>query len=249
VTPSHLPWRVATVVAAKPETTRAKAILLDVPGWPGHLAGQHLDLRLTAEDGYQAERSYSISSAPDGKPQLEITVERVDDGEVSPFLLDELREGDRFELRGPIGGYFTWMPGDGGPLFLVGGGSGVAPLMAILRARTRAHDRTPVRLLYSARTIDELLYRAELDALAEASHGFELIYTLTRGAPEGWTGERGRIDRKMLAARGFPPEDRPRVFVCGPTPFVEAGADALVALGHDSERIKTERFGPTGDLK
>ena len=249
MTPTYLPWRVATVAAAKPESVRAKAILLDVPGWPGHLAGQHLDVRLTAEDGYQAQRSYSISSAPDGQPQLEITVERVDDGEVSQFLLDELREGDRIELRGPIGGYFTWMPGDGGPLLLVGGGSGAAPLMAILRARIHAGDRTPVRLLYSARTVDELLYRAELDALAEAGDGFELIYTLTRGAPDGWTGEQGRIGREMLAARGFPAENRPRIFVCGPTPFVEASADALVALGHEGGRIKTERFGPTGDVK
>jgi ferredoxin-NADP reductase len=196
VTPPLLPWRVATVVAAMPESARAKAILLDVPGWPGHLAGQHLDLRLTAEDGYQAERSYSISSASGGQPQIEITVERVDDGEVSAFLLDELREGDRFELRGPIGGYFTWMPGDGGPLLLVGGGSGVAPLMAILRTRTLDDDRTPVRLLYSARTADELLYRAELDALAKAGDGFDLVTTLTRGAPEGWTGEQGRIGRR-----------------------------------------------------
>ena len=248
MTPTHLPWRVATVAATRPESARAKAILLDVPGWPGHLAGQHLDLRLTAEDGYQAQRSYSISSEPDSQPQLEITVERVDDGEVSPFLLDELREGDRIELRGPIGGYFTWIPGDGGPLLLVGGGSGIAPLMAILRARIRTGDRTPVRLLYSARTVDELLYRAELDALAEAGDGFELTYTLTRGTPEGWTGQQGRIGREMLAARGLPPEDRPRAFVCGPTPFVEAVADALVALGHDGKRIKTERFGPTGDV-
>jgi ferredoxin-NADP reductase len=249
VTPTYLPWRVATVLAAKRESARAKAILLDVPGWPGHLAGQHLDLRLTAEDGYQAQRSYSISSASNETARLEITVERVDDGEVSPFLLDELRAGDRLELRGPIGGYFTWMPGDGGPLLLVGGGSGVAPLMAILRARSGAGDPTPVRLLYSARTVDELLYRAELDALAEVDSGFELITTLTRGAPEGWTGEQGRIGKEMLAARGFPPEDRPRIFVCGPTPFVEAVADALVALGQDGRRIKTERFGPTGDVK
>ena len=249
MTPAHLPWRVATVAAAKPESVRAKAILLDVPGWPGHLAGQHLDLRLTADDGYQAQRSYSISSPPTEKPQLEITVERVDDGEVSPFLLDELRDGDRIELRGPIGGYFTWMPGDGGPLLLVGGGSGVAPLMAMLRARTGSGDQTPVRLLYSARTVDELLYRAEFDRLAGAGDGFELITTLTRGAPEGWTGEQGRIGRDMLAARGFPAADRPRIFVCGPTPFVEACADALVTLGHEGARIKTERFGPTGDFK
>ena len=249
MTPTHLPWRVATVAAAKAETARAKTILFDVPGWPGHLAGQHLDLRLTAEDGYRAQRSYSISSVPDGQPTLEITVEWVEDGEVSPFLLDELREGDRIELRGPIGGYFTWVPGDGGPLLLVGGGSGVAPLMSILRARIREAAPTPVRLLYSARTVDELLYRAELDALADADHAFELVYTLTRGAPEGWTGEQGRIGREMLAARGFPPEDRPRVFVCGPTPFVEAVADALIAIGHDGERVKTERFGPSGDVK
>jgi ferredoxin-NADP reductase len=249
VTPTNLPWRAATVVATKPESANANAILLHVPGWPSHLAGQHLDLRLTADDGYQAQRSYSISSAFDGKPQLEITVERVDDGEVSPFLLDELRVGDRLELRGPIGGYFTWTPGDGGPLLLIGGGSGVAPLMAILRARAHAGDRTPVRLLYSARTADELLYQAELGALAEAGSGFQLVTTLTRGAPQGWTGEQGRIGREMLAARGFPPEDRPCAFVCGPTPFVEAIADALVALGHDAGRIRTERFGPTGDVK
>jgi ferredoxin-NADP reductase len=249
MTPTNLPWRVATIAATKPESARAKAILLDVPGWPNHLAGQHLDLRLTAEDGYQAQRSYSISSASNGKPQLEITVERVDDGEVSPFLIDELRVGDQLELRGPIGGYFTWMPGDGGPLLLVGGGSGVAPLMAILRARALVCDRTPVRLLYSARTADELLYRSELDELAEPGAGFELITTLTRGAPEGWTGEQGRIGREMLAAHGFPSEDRPCVFVCGPTPFVEGIADSLVALGHDGGRIKTERFGPTGDVK
>jgi ferredoxin-NADP reductase len=249
MTPTNLPWRVATVVATKPESVRAKAILLDVPGWPNHLAGQHLDLRLTAEDGYQAQRSYSISSASNGKPQIEITVERVDDGEVSPFLMDELRVGDQFELRGPIGGYFTWMPGGSGPLLLVGGGSGVAPLMAILRARTLGGDRTPVRLLYSARTADELLFRSELEGLDEADGEFDLITTLTRGAPVGWTGEQGRIGREMLAARGIASEDRPRVFVCGPTPFVEAIADALVALGHDGGRIKTERFGPTGDVK
>jgi ferredoxin-NADP reductase len=249
VTPAHLPWRVATVAGAKPESVRAKAILLDVPGWPGHLAGQHLDLRLTSEEGYQAQRSYSISSAPAGLSELEITVERVEDGEVSPFLLDELREGDQIELRGPIGGYFTWMPGDGGPLLLVGGGSGVAPLMAMLRARTRSGDPTSVRLLYSARTVDELLYRSELEQLAQRRDGFDLIITLTRGAPEGWTGEQGRIGGEMLGARGFPPDQRPRIFVCGPTPFVEACADALVALGHEGARIKTERFGPTGDLK
>ena len=249
MTPERLPWRVATVAAAKPESVHAKAILLDVPGWPGHLAGQHLDLRLTADDGYQAQRSYSISSAPAGVAQLEITVERVEDGEVSPFLLDELREGDPIELRGPIGGYFTWMPGDGGPLLLVGGGSGVAPLMAMVRTRSRSGDPTPVRLLYSARTVDELLYRAELEQLARAADGFKLIITLTRGVPEGWTGEQGRIGRDMLAERGFPPDQRPRIFVCGPTPFVEACADALVALGHEGGRIKTERFGPTGDLK
>jgi ferredoxin-NADP reductase len=246
--PAHLPWRVATVATVKPESARAKTILLDVPGWPGHLAGQHLDLRLTADDGYQTQRSYSISSVPDGQPRLEITVERLDDGEVSPFLMDELREGDRIELRGPAGGYFTWTPADGGPLLLVGGGSGVAPLMAMLRARTWAGDRTPVRLFYSARTVDELLYRAELEALAEGNEGFKLTRTLTRGAPESWMGEQGRIGREMLAARGFPPEDRPRGFVCGPTPFVEAIADALIALGHDGRHIKTERFGPTGDV-
>jgi ferredoxin-NADP reductase len=246
VTPARLPWRVATVAAAKPESVRAKAILFDVPGWPGHLAGQHLDVRLTSEDGYQAQRSYSISSAPDHRAQLEITVERVDDGEVSPFLLDELRLGDQIELRGPIGGYFTWMPNDGGPVLLVAGGSGVAPLMSIIRQRFLEGSNVPMRLLYSSRAWDEVIYRDELTQLSARNDGFELVQTLTRRQPPGWTGYARRIDREMLQEVAYPVEQTPLAYVCGPTALVESAANLLVELGYAPERVKTERFGPTG---
>lgn len=246
-------WRLATVADLVTETPRTRTLVLEVPGWPGHRAGQHVDVRLTAEDGYQAERSYSIASAPEDA-RVALTVERLDDGEVSPYLTGELRVGDRLELRGPIGGYFVWDVATGGPLFLVAGGSGIVPLMAMLRHRAaalvalgmEARHRVPARLLYSSRRWDEVIYRDELARLLEQDETLEVAHTLTREPPPGWTGYRRRIDRMMLAEVGWPPEERPAVFVCGPTPLVEAVASALVELGHDSALVKTERFGPTG---
>ncbi len=231
----RLAWRVASVSELVDETPRTRTLVLDVGGWEGHRAGQHVDVRLTAEDGYQAERSYSIASGPDDA-WLALTVERIDDGEVSPYLVGELRPGDVFELRGPIGGYFAWEPADGGPLLLVGGGSGVVPLRAMLRARPAD---IPARLVYSARTLDDVIYRNELEAL-----GDDVLLTLTREQRDGLRA--GRVDAELLREAGFPPEQEPRIFVCGPTSFVESVASALVALGHAPERIRTERFGPTG---
>ncbi|MDZ4866472.1 MAG: ferredoxin reductase [Alphaproteobacteria bacterium] len=245
---SGLPWLLATAAATKSETPRVKTVVFDVPRWRGHLAGQHVDIRLTAEDGYQAQRSYSIASPQGSNTRLELTVEHVEEGEVSPFLLDVMALGDTIELRGPIGGYFTWRPGETGPVMLIAGGSGVVPLMSMLRTRASAGDRTPVRLLYSSRTQADIIYRGELDAQARADDGVAIVHTLTRAQPPGWVGERGRIDQAMLRKHCWPATERPRIFVCGPTPFVEAVADALVALEHAPERIKTERFGPTGDL-
>ena len=236
------------MVEIRPEAERVATIALSVPGWPGHLAGQHLDLRLTADDGYQAQRSYSIASASEG-PQIEITVEQVTDGEVSTFLLNELVVGDVLELRGPIGGYFTWQPEDGGPLLLVAGGSGIVPLMAMLRERAKAQDRTPVRLLYSARSYGALIYREQLERMAARKDGLSRTYTLTRTQPADWDGGRRRIDRAMLDASGFPSERNRRAYVCGPTPLVEQVAGDLVALGYMEARVKTERFGPTGDAR
>ena len=227
-----------------PETAAAATLLLDVPGWPGHRAGQHVDVRLTAEDGYQAQRSYSIASAPEDAA-LALTVERLDDGEVSPYLVDELRAGDALELRGPIGGWFTWDARQGGPLLLVAGGSGLVPLMAMLRHRRNAGADADVRLLLSARGRDDVLYATELEALG-SEPGVEVALTFTRRPPPGWTGSTGRVDREILAASGWPPERSPRIFVCGPTGFVEAVADGLLALGHTPDRIRTERFGATG---
>jgi ferredoxin-NADP reductase len=234
-------WRAATVHEVVDETPRARTIVFDVPDWPGHVAGQHVDVRLTADDGYVAERSYSIASAP-GDPQLALTVERLDDGEVSPYLTEELRPGDMIELRGPIGGFFSWKVTDGGPLLLVGGGSGVVPLMSMLRHHRAQRSDVDARLLLSARSADVILYRAELDAL----DGVQVSYTLTRDRPDGWGGFARRVDAEMLQAVGPPPAARPHVYVCGPTPFVEAVADLLVALGHDPMAIRAERFGPTG---
>ena len=241
-----LVWRTATVTEVRLEAPLVTTLALSVPDWPGHLAGQHLDLRLTASDGYRAQRSYSIASAP-GSANLEITVQHVKEGEVSPFLVSEVVVGDTLELRGPIGGYFTWEPGEGDPLLLVAGGSGIAPLMSILRHRTEAGDGTPVRLLYSARTYDNIIHREELDRMSARRDGFALTYTLTREQPDGWVGERRRIDRAMLEACALGVERNSRAFVCGPTLFVEQVATLLVALGFAEERIKTERFGPTGD--
>jgi ferredoxin-NADP reductase len=241
----RLTWTIAEVVDRVDETPRVRSLALDVPGWSGHLPGQHIDVRLTAEDGYQAQRSYSIATPADGN-RVTITVERLDDGEVSPYLTDVLVVGDRVELRGPIGGYFVWVPDRGGPLGLIGGGSGVAPLMAMLRARVAARSDVPVRLLCSWRSDDDVIYADELNAIAADAKGVAITHTLTRSAPEGWTGRRGRYDRASLTSLAWPPELQPLTYVCGPTGFVEAVASVLVDLGHDPARILTERFGPTG---
>ena len=238
-------WRLADVIEVVEETPRTKSLLLEVPGWEGHRAGQHVDVRLTAEDGYQAQRSYSIASAPEDE-RLMLTVDRLDDGEVSPYLTDVLMAGDKLEFRGPIGGYFTWEAADGGPLFLVGGGSGVVPLMAMIRHRAAAGSDVPTRLLYSSRSYEEIIYREELEKLASRDRALEVVHTLTRSSPEGWSGYDRRIDAEMLEEVGWPPDESPLVFVCGPTPLVEAVGSALVSLGHDPAQVKTERFGPTG---
>jgi ferredoxin-NADP reductase len=247
-------WRLATVIDVVPETPRTRTLVLDVPDWPGHRAGQHVDVRLTAEDGYQAERSYSIASAPE-ESRLSLTVEELKDGEVSPYLSEELRTGDKLELRGPIGGYFIWDVSLGGPLLLVAGGSGIVPLMAMLRHRNVAtgtadsdRHRVPARLLYSSRNWDEVIYREELARLAETDTALDVRHTLTRQQPQGWRGFRRRIDKAMLQEVAWSPTEKPQVFVCGPTSLVESVAQGLVELGHDPARIKTERFGPTGPL-
>jgi ferredoxin-NADP reductase len=239
----RLTWQLAEVVDVVTETPRVKTVAFDVAGWTGQRAGQHVDVRLTADDGYQAQRSYSIASAPDGT-RLELTVVRIDDGEVSPYLADELRPGDQIELRGPVGGYFVWEPSQGGPLLLVAGGSGIAPLMAMIRLRAAAGSTTDTRLLFSSRGWDDIIYRDELERLN--GNGLTVVHTLTPSQPPGWTGYARRVDAEMLAKVGPSPAERPRVYVCGPTPFVEAVAEALVHLGHHPRAIKTERFGPTG---
>ena len=242
----RLNWRFGEVTEIVDETPRVRSIILAVPGWPGHLAGQHVDVRLTAGDGYRAERSYSIASAPDIGETVTLTVERLVDGEVSEYLTSELRAGDRLEFRGPIGGYFVWDVSAGGPLLLVAGGSGVCPLMAMLQHRAARSSSVPTRLVYSSRTLDDVIYREELDRLAARDDGLEVVHTLTRTQPPGWLGYSRRVDREMLAEVAWPPEEQPLTFVCGPTAFVESVADALVSLGHPPQRIRTERFGPTG---
>ncbi len=237
----RLTWQIAMVDTVTDETARVRTIVLDVPQWPGHRAGQHLDVRLTAEDGYRAERSYSIASAP-GEP-VAITVERLDDGEVSPYLTQELRAGDELELRGPIGGYFVWEPEDDGPLMLVAGGSGIVPLRAMLRHRQRSGSAIPARLLYSSRTLPDVIYQYELSRYAD---GVEVTCTLTRQQPPGWTGRAGRVDAKLLSEVCWPAAVSPLAYVCGPTSFVEAAAAGLVGLGYPPHRVKTERFGATG---
>jgi ferredoxin-NADP reductase len=215
----------------------------------GHRAGQHVDLRLTAEDGYSVERSYSIGSEPERTDSFDITVEEIDNGEVSPFLDEVLMVGDRIEVRGPIGGYFIWEAGGVAadePLFLVAGGSGVVPLMAMLRHRARAGLRNPARLLYSSRHFEEVIYREELDALAAADDGLEVVHTLTRSRPDGWTGYDRRIDDRMIADVLSPLGAGARCFICGPTALVEVAANALVRLGLPADRVRTERFGPSG---
>jgi ferredoxin-NADP reductase len=246
--PPRLEWRVATVVDVRQETATARTIVLDVPQWPGHRAGQHLDVRLVAEDGYQAQRSYSIASAPE-EGTVALTVERLEDGEVSPYLCDVLAAGDGVEVRGPIGGYFVWNSGDAGPLLLVAGGSGIVPLMAMLRHHARAEPSrrasAPVRLLYSARTREQIIYREELEQLARGQD-VNVTFTLTREVPTGWKGYDRRIDREMLGAVAWLPGEMPRAYVCGPTPLVESVASLLVGLGHDPAHVRTERFGATG---
>ncbi len=241
----RLTWRAGQVLAVRDETPTARTLILDIPGWPGHLPGQHVDVCLTAEDGYQAQRSYSIASSPDGS-RLELTVQRLDDGEVSPYLTELLRPGDPLELRGPIGGWFVWHPGDATPVLLVAGGSGVVPLMAMVRTRVASSSPTPMRLLYSTRAPDTVLYRDELRGIAEREPELwvELVYT--RQAPVGWSGPVGRLDAARLATLAWPPAAAPACLVCGPTGFVEAVANLLVDQGHAPGQIKTERFGPSG---
>jgi ferredoxin-NADP reductase len=237
-------WRTATVAAIVAESPHARTLVLDVPDWPGHRAGQHVDVRLTAEDGYQAERSYSIGSAPE-LDQLELTVELIEDGEISPYLVEVVHEGDEFELRGPIGGHFTWSVDAGGPLLLVGGGSGLVPLMSMLRHRAARGSNVETHLLVSARSPEDRLYAEELEGLA-GSPGLSLAWTYTRKPPPGWDGFARRVDAEMLSAVGPAPDVKPRIYVCGPTPFVESVADLLVAGGHDPRSVHAERFGPTG---
>ncbi len=227
------------------ETSRVKSIRLKADGWAGHLPGQHVDIRLTAENGYRAERSYSIASPP-GDELLVLTVERVEDGEVSPYLLDTLRAGDRLELRGPVGGYFVWTGLENNPLCLIAGGSGVTPLMSMLRHRDTATNRGPALLMYSSRRLQDVIYRDELDAMAGRDPALRIVHALTREAPPDWTGHRGRIDKSLIAANCFAPAQRPAIYVCGPTSFVESIAAWLVEIGFEPLNIKTERFGPSG---
>jgi ferredoxin-NADP reductase len=241
----RLTWRFGTLAEIVQETPRVSSLYFEVPDWPGHVAGQHVDVRLTADDGYQAERSYSIASPPEDS-RLGLTVERLDDGEVSPYLVGELRVGDKLELRGPIGGFFVWRADDPRPVLLVGGGSGVVPLMAMLRHRSRAKSRTPARLLFSSRTLADVIYRDELGALTSAGDGLEVFHTLTREKPAGWKGYTRRVDQAMMHEVAWPQDTMPAVFICGPTSFVEATASLLVAMGYPAATIKTERFGATG---
>ncbi|HEY2507886.1 MAG TPA: ferredoxin reductase [Streptosporangiaceae bacterium] len=241
----RLTWQVAKVESVTDETSTVRTIGLGLPDWPGHRAGQHLDVRLTAEDGYAAERSYSIASAPG--EAVAITVERLADGEVSPYLTQELRPGDEFEIRGPIGGYFVWDAADAPtPLLLLAGGSGIVPLRSILRHRDQTGNGVPVSLLYSARSLPDVIYRAEIDRYA-ANADVEVTYTLTRQSPPGWTGHTGRVDRQLLTELAWPASAGPLAFVCGPTAFVETVAELLVNLGYPAQRVKTERFGGMGE--
>jgi ferredoxin-NADP reductase len=242
----RLSWLVAEVVEVIDETPSVRTLVLSVPDWPGHRAGEHVDVRLTAEDGYQTERSYSIASPPESGDRVALTVERLDDGEVSPYLAGELRTGDRIELRGPIGGYFAWDTADGGPLLLVAGGSGIVPLMSMLRHRAAVRNATAVRLLYSSRSLEDVIYREELQRLVAGDGALMVTHTLTRHQPPDWTGPRRRIDAAMLNDVAWPAGDDPLAYVCGPTSLVEVVAHELVQLGYRQHRVRTERFGPTG---
>jgi ferredoxin-NADP reductase len=244
-TRKRLTWRVAEVAKIIDETPRVKSLMLNVPGWLGHQPGQHVDVRLTAEDGYQAQRSYSIASEPKSA-RLMLTVELIEEGEVSPYLTSDVRPGDKFELRGPIGGYFVWTVAIGGPLFLVAGGSGIAPVMSMLRYRTAVKSTIPALLLYSSRTFEDIIHREELDQMAARNDGLTVVYTLTRRQPPEWSGGSRRIDFSMLASVGLSAKARAKIFICGPTSLVESAAQSLLELGHERNLIKTERFGPTG---
>jgi ferredoxin-NADP reductase len=241
----RLVWHVAEVAAIKTETLRVKTLCLRVPDWPGHKAGQHVDIRLTAEDGYQAQRSYSISSPPEAS-LVDLTVETIEQGEVSPYLTGEVRVGDRFELRGPIGGFFVWTGAKPGSLLLIGGGSGIAPLMAMLRHRKIAGHASPATLIYSSRSFDEIIFREELEQLTEIDPTLRVVHTLTRSSPPGWKGFVRRIDARMLDETGIAAQADAGAFICGPTGLVESAAQALVSLGVAPARIRTERFGPSG---
>ena len=242
--PGRLSWQLGRVVDTIAETRRAKSLVLELPHWPGHRAGQHVDIRLTAEDGYQVQRGYSIASAPEDDGVM-LTVDRLDGGEVSPYLTDVVEPGDELELRGPIGGYFVWDASLSGPLLLISGGSGIVPLRAMLRHWAAARPPVELRVLHSARTLDDVIYRDELMRLA-AYDEVDVRIALTRAWPEGWRGHRGRVDRDFLERAAWPSEDQPHIYVCGPTAFVEAAAAALVENGQRPNAIKTERFGPTG---
>jgi ferredoxin-NADP reductase len=242
--PGRLTWQLVSVVELLEESTRAKSLVLTQPEWPGgYRSGQHVDVRLTAEDGYQAQRSYSIASAPEDE-HLVLTVERLEDGEVSPYLVDVLRPGDQLELRGPIGGYFVWEEALGGPLVLIGGGSGVVPLRSMLRHWSVTGSDVAVRLVYSSRRLSEVIYRDELRGYA--SHGADVRFVLTREWPDDWRGHRGRIDKALVDEVAGPPEEGSRIYICGPNAFVEAASGWLADGGRDPGRIRTERFGPTG---
>jgi ferredoxin-NADP reductase len=240
----RLEWQSAEVREIAVETFRVKSLSLYVPRWQGHLPGQHVDIRLTGEDGYQAQRSYSIASPPEDA-LLTLTVEKVDNGEVSPYLVNEVHLGDRFELRGPIGGHFVWTVAERGPLWLIAGGSGIVPLMAMLRHRARRKVSIPALLLYSSRNLEDMIYLAELSEMARSDRDLRVVNTLTRTQPNGWMGYRRRVDMDLLAEVGFSHEQSPRIFVCGSSPFVESISAFLVEIGHDPLAIKTERFGPT----
>jgi ferredoxin-NADP reductase len=239
-------WQIATVTTIKRETPRVKTFTLTLPNWVAHRPGQHYDVRLTAPDGYQAQRSYSVASQPERQGEIDLTVERLEDGEVSSYLHDIVVPGDRIEVRGPIGGYFVWDVGLGGPLLLIAGGSGVVPLMAMLRHRRVVRSRVPTRLLYSSRTPEDVIYADELEQLSHGAGGPEVIYTFTRVPPPGWTGYARRIDRPMLSEVARPLSEAPLTYVCGPTLFVEGAANGLLEIGVAANRIRTERFGPTG---
>jgi ferredoxin-NADP reductase len=239
-------WRVGTVLAVRDETATARTIMLEVPDWPGHVAGQHLDVRLTASDGYSAVRSYSIASAPNSERRIEITVDRLPNGEVSPYLTQELAVGDRLELRGPIGGWFVWRTEQTEPVQLIAGGSGIVPLRAMIRSRVSAGGTAPFRLLYSVREPKAIFYRDELQALSTHNGAVSLTYAYTRVAPKDWPRPPGRIDATLIANTTWPSKIGPTCYVCGPTSFVESAAGLLSACGNSPDKIRTERFGPTG---